>query len=247
MLYKSIESQKPLSKNLMTNSQFHLTSGFNEVSEGNLGKMPAEHFSIKSLLIAPSRRSQNSGRTTSKFINDFGVVTYMDYIQVSQQDVVRCLNLFRYVGFSHLKQPTEQDFERHLTSNRKVLTIHGEVLAEIGNIEFYDEPTGDKVLEPGIIEGTRRFRWNHRFIQLPPDVSINEDIIYALANDGFNNGFPIGLITDEPERKKQIENLGTLTEGEFSKIIRSESGEFRIYEIFRELPIYPPGTFQLRN
>jgi len=171
----------------------------------------------------------------------------MDYVQVSQEDVERCLNLFRYVGFSHLKQPTEQDFEKHLTSNRKVLALHGEVLAEIGNIEFYDEPTGDKVLEPGIIEGARRFRWGHRFIQLPYDQPVDQNIVYALANDGFNNGFPIGLITDEPERRRQIENLGTLTEGEFSKIIKVGDGELRLYKISKELPIYPPGTFQLRN
>jgi hypothetical protein len=38
----------------------NLTSEFNEVAEGDLGKMRAEHFSVKFLLIAPSRRRERS-------------------------------------------------------------------------------------------------------------------------------------------------------------------------------------------
>ena len=40
--------------------KLNLTSEFNEVAVGNLGKMRAEHFSVKFLLIAPSRRRERS-------------------------------------------------------------------------------------------------------------------------------------------------------------------------------------------
>jgi len=40
----------------------HITTEFNEVAEGDLGKMRAEHFSVKFLLCLPTSKARRAQR-----------------------------------------------------------------------------------------------------------------------------------------------------------------------------------------
>lgn len=171
----------------------------------------------------------------------------MNLVPVPHADINQCLDIFRYLGFSHLCRPDNSAFEQHILSNRKLLSIHGEVIAVISHIHFYDDPAGDRVLEPGMIEGKRRFVWKHKFIQLPTSQSLDHQNMYAVAMYGDPRGFPLGIITDEPQRRHEVEHLGTVVEGAFSKIVQFKNAEVRLYAPCRELPSYTPETFRRRN
>ena len=90
----------------------------------------------------------------------------MDCVEVPGNKIERCLYLFRLVGFSHAGKGTEREFEEHLRGNRKILSISGKVLVELGGLEFYDDPQAGKMIDPELIIGKRRFRWNQRNIYI---------------------------------------------------------------------------------
>ena len=56
---------------LRTPNLLYLTSEFNEVAKGDLGKMRAEHFSVKFLLIAPNEVRAQRGRGEAEEV-EFG-------------------------------------------------------------------------------------------------------------------------------------------------------------------------------
>ncbi len=168
-----------------------------------------------------------------------------DYIQVSMNEVERCLNLFRYLGFSHVGKPTDREFEEHLVGNRKVIAIRGNMACELGGIEFYDDPSGDKAVGDIVIKG-RKFRWRQRLLDFG-GYPIDKRIINAISQDGFYSGWPIGVITDDTERQNQLRLLGEARQDKFCKVVENQSNELRVYDPSPELPLYSPETLERRN
>lgn len=161
------------------------------------------------------------------------------HVELDQAAAQRSLNMFRTVGFAHVRQEAEFRYEQHLLENRKFLSFAGSVVAEIGELEFYDDPMPDTPLGDGLIlGGARRFNWQHRFLGISPNFPADQEMIRTIANDGFCDGFPLGIVTDDQERIAQILALGEVTMNEFCRSIRLSSGEeVRLYSDCEELPV----------
>jgi len=56
--------------------ELSLTSEFNEVAEGDLGKMRAEHFSVKFLLCLPNEVRAQRGKIRRILSSEFGRCLY---------------------------------------------------------------------------------------------------------------------------------------------------------------------------
>lgn len=160
----------------------------------------------------------------------------MALVNPEEAEYVR--NLFRAVGYSHIGKPDQSAFEKHFMENTKVFTFHGSLCFEVAQIEYYDSASGDVDLG-GIIAGGRRFRFMERFLEIPRSLSLDKRLVEALIQDDFLvNGLPIGMITDDRERKKQIQRLGARSEGQFSALVNfNNTGEIRVY-MARHFPAY---------
>ena len=163
----------------------------------------------------------------------------------SMRDAEQRLNLFRYLGFSHVGKPTAREFEEHLVTNRKVIAVKGDLACEIGGIEFYNDPSGDRLLGDMVIGG-RRFRWDQNFLNLT-GCRIDKRVIEAISKHGFYDGRPIGIISDDMERQAQIDLLGEARQDKFSKVIIYQGNELRVYDSLPHLPVYSPETLERRN
>ena len=142
----------------------------------------------------------------------------MDESASLRADAERCLSVFRHLGFSHYGKPSQEEFEGYLASTRKVVVVHGRILAEIGDIQFYDDPQGDRTVEPGVALGARKFRWAHRFLRITGEVPLGEELVRSLTTDGLYEGFPHGPShgrrgTQEPDGVPRRTTAGAVRTG----------------------------------
>ena len=159
----------------------------------------------------------------------------MDKVKIPAEYAQRCNDLLTLVGLPN----RGLSFENHFTSNRKVLTVHADIIFEVAGIDYFDHSQGDIDLGSGVFVPKRRFGWRHeRLLYVPSDIPISYDLLDALVSDGLNDGFPMGLIIDDERRKDQLLSLGQKVDTKFCwEVDYKRMGKLRLYE-FSDVPAF---------
>ncbi|MCB0331322.1 MAG: hypothetical protein KDD70_16745 [Bdellovibrionales bacterium] len=151
--------------------------------------------------------------------------------------------LFRSVGFAHIARASQADYEAHLLENKRFLVISSPALVEVANLRFFDNPEPRRVIGQGpngeeiTMGGGRVFNWSNRMGRIHPNFPLDETVLRSIASEGPNQGFPIGIVTEEAHRVEQVRALGTSRKADFCEHITLPNGdEIRLYAGTRHLP-----------
>ncbi|MCM2325974.1 MAG: hypothetical protein NDI94_05925, partial [Candidatus Woesearchaeota archaeon] len=131
-------------------------------------------------------------------------------------------NLISDAGLPFRTKEELAPFEEHFSLNKQILVIVGNTVVFYYNINYVDAPQ-----EEISFTSERRFSWSRpqSVFQLPSDKPLSEDILIQVINNPFCGGFPVGIVTDNPQKIEELLKLGAVSADQYSTVVSLKTGE----------------------